>query len=469
MSRLSAIVGIGKLLAMLPVVYLLGIPAVTADVLRVTPDEALLTAREAWRAGDYEVANRIARALLLADPDSVYVQLLLASTEPKLGRPQEGLTAGRKAWKIAREEEAGKALRYEIARTTALAALGDDRPMLAQFWLRRSLDVAPDDKAYEQSGQDLAWVRNRTPWRWSIDLEAGPSDNLNGGARDDVFRIGDFDLGTLDDGAEALSGHRANLRFGVQRILPASATAQSVLSFSLEMVKNRIDGASQAKAGSVRSRDLDRSRIALGLRRDMLVGAAERPVSLRTEVGYNWIAGERAGPHLGFEAQALGWSGADGSLWVAIEVERNWRDTAPEVIDVATVALIGERPIRGGEGRLSLALTGEIMRSDYVNSTYDSAHISLGVDPGWTLGPGKLSFNAFAGWRDYENYSLGFAWVTGGRTDRSLGVSVDVALEAWDVMGFAPVVSLRHGRTESNVSRFETSTTSVSFAISSVF
>jgi hypothetical protein len=81
-----------------------------------------------------------------------------------------------------------------------------------------------------------------------------------------------------------------------------------------------------------------------------------------------------------------------------------------------------------------------------------------------------VSFTANAGVRDYEDFVLfGSVFVTGGRQDRSWGGGVDFTFDDWGVLGFAPVLSLRHGRTLSNVSRYETSTTGISIGVSSVF
>ena len=93
-----------------------------AEVLSLTPDEALMTARAAYLAGDVAVAGHIARALAAVEPDNPRVHLLLAATELKLGRADAGLIAGRTAWKLAPRGPDNQPLRYEIARNTAKAA-----------------------------------------------------------------------------------------------------------------------------------------------------------------------------------------------------------------------------------------------------------------------------------------------------------------------------------------------------------
>jgi|GEM_PF-3334599 len=466
-SRAKRRAGFG--LAALALVTALQSPAAQGEVLHLTPDEALMTARAAYLAGEIEVAAHIARAVALAQPTNPWVHLLLAAAEPKLGHAQAGLQAGRQAWKLAGHAKADRPLRYEIARNTARAALDAGRPLVAQLWLRRSLDVAPDAAAFATSGKDLALVRNRTPWRLQFDMEAGPSDNLNGGAESAVFRIGDYVLGTLANGAEAVSGSRASLRFRAERALPGSATAQTVLSFAAETTRNHIDAAARAKAGSLTSRDLDQSRLAFGLRRDLRLGAGEIPVSLSVEAGQNWAGGQALGPSLTLAMQGAVLQLDQGTVWLGGSFERSWQPALHSKADLTSLSLVGEQQF--GQTQVSAALRLEAARSGHENSTYNAADLSLHISPDWHIGGARVTMGLSAGVRDYEAFSLigGAVAVTGGRQDHSLGASLDLSLSKFSVMGFAPVLSLRHGKTRSNISRYETTTSGISLGIASVF
>lgn len=446
----------------------LGLGPVGAEVLKLTPDEALMTARAAYLGGEVEAANRIAHALLTVTPDDARVQLLLAATEARLGRPEAGLAAGRKAWRLARAQDLPQDMRFEIARNTAKAALDAGHPIGAQFWLRRSLDVAPDAASFDQSGRDLALVRDRNPWRLSFDLEAGPSDNLNGGSESSVFQIGDFILGTLGNGSQAVAGQRISARLRAERALRPSGRGQTVLSFGVEGVRNRIAASSLDEAGSMTARDLDRSRLSFGLRRDNRLGARERPFSYGVELGQNWAGGRVLGPTLGFSVQAMVSGDQMGSVWLGATAERSWEEGDPRGSDLISLTLSTSRSL-GPKATAALALTAEMARSDFINATYDAARITLDINPGWKIGPASVTLGANASLRDYDAFSIGFANVTDGRTDKSFGLSVNLSFDDWTTMGFAPVLSLRHGQTSSNISRYENATTGISIGISSVF
>jgi hypothetical protein len=88
------------------------------------------------------------------------------------------------------------------------------------------------------------------------------------------------------------------------------------------------------------------------------------------------------------------------------------------------------------------------------------------LSPEWRLGglfrdDGRLA--------DYDSFTLGFANVTGRREDRSLCLAMDLSFDDLSVMGFAPVLSLRHRKTQANIRRYQTTITGVSLEISLVF
>lgn len=439
-----------------------------AETLSLRPDEALGMAKLAYQAGDHATANHLARALLLVDARDPLVLLLLAATEPKLGNPKAGIKAGRLAWGEARRREAPDGLRWEIARNTAKAAYDADQMGLAQWWLRRSLDVAPDKDALGVSGKDLAEVRAQNRLHWSFDLAIGPSDNLNGGASDPVFRVDDTVIGFLSNGAGAVGGTRAQLSLGAKYALPQSATGQTVLGFSASALVNRIDPADRARAGNLRSKDLNQTTVAASLRRDMPKGLVGLPLSLEVRASGTWAGGDWVGPALGGSAVLPVWRRDAVSLWLAASAERRWTHGATDTQDVVQLTGFGSVTLPRDQA-LSFSLGLERALSDRRNASYDAVTLAMGYDPGWHIGPAEVDLNLNLGFRRYDVFSLGFAQVTNGRSDTSYGVGMDVTLPDWGVMGFAPVVSIDLGRTDSNVSRYQTKTRSISLGLTQVF
>jgi hypothetical protein len=449
---------------------LLAIPAAPApaETLSLSPAEAILTAQAAYQAGHFELSNRIAHALLLVDSHDPHVLLLLAATEPKLGRPKSGLSYGKRAWAEARQRDAPDAFRWEIARNTAKAAYTSDQLALAQFWLRRSLDVAPQDEAKRISARDLQDVRAQSPLRWRLGLTAGPSDNLNGGATDLVFRIDDTVVGSLGTGAVAIGGLRGRLSFGADYALASGSGGQTIFGMTGDVLLHKIDGSDRTKAGSLRSKDLNQTKLGFSLRRDIAEGPGGVPVGVSLRAEGNWVGGRWAGPSIGVSGAVRAVKGERGSLWLATGAERRWTAKGDLPQDVLQLTGNGVLSLTGDQ-TLSFALSLERAVSDRPNAEYDAVTLSLGYDPAFELGPARLDFMLRLGHRQYEKFTLGFAEVTRGRSDFSYAVGVNLTLDDWDVMGFAPVVSVDLGRTRSNVSRYETRTHGINFSFRQLF
>jgi hypothetical protein len=442
--------------------------AARADTLTLSPDEALLTAQAAFQAGEFAVANHIAKALLLVDPKDPLVLLILAATEPKLGDPDAGLSAGRLAWSEAKRRDAPDGLRWEIARNTAKAAYEAERFGLAQWWLRRSLDVAPDDQSKARSVADLKDVQAQNRLQWTFGVTIGPTDNLNGGASDPVFRIDDTVIGTLGEGSEAVGGTRARLTFGARYALPPQAGGQTVLGVSGGVLLNRIDPDDAARAGDLKSSDLNETTLGFSLRRDMPEILAGHPLIFEVRMSGTWGGGEWIGPTLGTTVMLPVWRQDGASLWLAADAERRWTEGIPQSQDIIRLTGFGEVTVLADQ-RLSYALTAERALSERRNGSYDAVSLSVGYDPGWRLGPVDTDFSLQLARRHYDTFSLGFAQVTRGRTDTSWGLGLDLSMPDWDVMGFAPVMSIDIGRTSSNVSRYETETRGVTLGFEQVF
>ena len=81
----------------------------------------------------------------------------------------------------------------------------------------------------------------------------------------------------------------------------------------------------------------------------------------------------------------------------------------------------------------------------------------------------RLSLRAGGSLRDYPEYSLVVANVTGGRQDRTATVGVDVVFQDLSVLGYAPRISVTATKTQSNISRFVTQEIGITFGIQSKF
>lgn len=438
-----------------------------AETVTLSRNQALVLASHAVSTGDLVLANVIANRLLEGDPEDVQALMVLAATEPALGRAAYGRSMGRKAWAASRGRPTE--LRYNIARLTAKAALVEGRPALAQFWLRRAMDVAPNPQAVAQTGQDFQNVRARTPLHWKLDLQVSPSSNINGGSDVGLLIVDEYYIGTLGGWSEAKSGLLTTLDAEVLYALPPSANGQYILGMHADATQYRLSASAQAASPELDASVLNRTTVELLLRREQNRPGSKLPLSMTLTFGQSWQGGYVLGPHLRAEARTALVLRNDASLWLSGTLERQWQQGGLGRADALQLQLSGTKAVPALAGQVNVSLGATAARADYVNSNYNSVNLRLGYAPKKTIAGAEIAVALNTGWRGYDRFSLGFAEVTRGRTDESWGATLDVVVPKLSIMGFAPDLTLTHQTTSSNISRYSGTQTSIALGIRSNF
>jgi|GEM_PF-2967283 len=453
-----------------------GPPAATASL---TLDQARGLARHAFRAGNYRLANELAHGLLRADPDDVSALILLAATEPFLGRPEQGRKAGARAWRLP----GGENLRHEIAFYTARAALREERFELTKFWLRRAYETTDGEVARNRLARDFQQVRALSPWSGYISGNIAPSSNLNGGSTWSWLLIDDlFVVGEMNGASQALPGWKANLQGGLSYKFQQSATSVTSLGLDLShqaaflsdeakrMVTEEIPPGSGTFVQTVRNSDLATSTARLSLTHIRRPDNSWTPDSLRLSFGQHWVAFE---PSAHFVALDLGRTfriGEDGRNTFRFQVgaQREWSAVGAADRDLAFLRGSWQHAFESGS-RLQLSFARESVRSDEANQDYGQWNIGASWTAAKPLGPARLSLHL--GWRerDYGTYGIGPFPTPNGRHDDTWSASMSFNFEGIDYMGFSPVVSVTASETRSNITRFESRASGVSLGFQSRF
>lgn len=151
--------------------------------MQVTPETGRLMVAQALSTGNADLAVRIARQLLAANPADIETQVLLTAALSRSGQTQAAVAAGKHAFRTSKE----RPLKFQAAFLTAEALAGQNRTIAAKWWLRRadSYRSAPTDMALLRRG--FASLDRRTPLKFTVTLGAGPSNNVNGGSLHDTF------------------------------------------------------------------------------------------------------------------------------------------------------------------------------------------------------------------------------------------------------------------------------------------
>ena len=429
--------------------------------------EARALATQAALSGDPETARRIAAGLLRIDPNDRAALLVLAAVEPQLGRPTQGRLAGARAFAVSVTD----AEKYEAARLTALAAANEGRFTLAGWWLRRALTVAPTPADAAQTVADARGLRNLNPWSSSVELSFNPSDNVNGGA-ETAFNVIDgvpF-VGVLSADAQALSGWSGTLNLTARYRIAASSVAQTTVSARAYgrgvLLSEQAQDFLAAAGSDATARNFSSALLEFGLRHDRAL--TNGAYGLGLTLGQAWSAAEFDYTFLRVSAdRRLPVSDAD-SLSFSVSVEQRWDDD-DDVSDWRKSVQAGWTHALPNGDQVSATVGYSATESPTANNASTTQSAQVGYVLARPLGPAQVQFSAGVQVQEFNAYRIGFIAVPGGRQDTRVFGTVDLFFPDYDYAGFAPVVTLNAGRTDSNVSRFAHDDLSISFAFRSTF
>ena len=449
-----------------------------AQTLSLSRDQAIALARQAYLSGDAMLAHSIVTTIAKADPRDIEALLILTASTKELGRPIEAVGFGRRAWSAAKQAGRPAELRYEIAQQTAHAALTADQKRRAAFWLKRAVDVAPNPAARSQSKADLRFMSAQIPLSFSASLKISPTNNLNNGATTGLLIVQDQVVGSISGWSVAHSGYITAGRVGAEYDFGITATgrARNALGFDLSATLHTLNPSEAASNPSLDAQDLDIWTARLRwIQERVLPGAAfadRAPMRISLEMAQSWYGGQPYSPALRGQIDVpLTAANRSNDLTLVAIVERQWQDAPSNVVNGASLHLEGRKKIGfpGGPAHLSYGFGASTLRSGWSNTTYDSLDASVTLAPSAPLGPVQSQLGIGVSWRNYDEYSLGFANVTQGRTDQSLWISAGFGLKDVKLAGLTPTLTVQRQMTWSNISKYQTDSTSLYLGLAADF
>ncbi len=436
---------------------------VRADPVDLSLDEARALARQALQTGAFQAAREIAAALLQIDPADRAALIVLAAAEPPLGRPAQGRMAGMRAWRLSTTS----LQKFEAARLTALAAAEESRFTLSQFWLRRAAAHAPDAALLAQTGRDYQLVRAQNPVAIAVQLSFSPSTNINGGAesRFNIIEGLPF-VGLLSGDAQALSGVVAIADLRLRYRLHQSA--ESLTEVGGQLIHRAVWMSSEARAIAPTSSNADfaASQSEISLSHWRKVGQAGLGATL--SYGAKWSGELRDFTYVRPVLEATIPLNDALRLNLSGFVEQRDNVVPGRAANQIRGVSVGSTWTRDGGALLGGQLSWLTSDSVTPNLRSDAMTAQMFYVPARRLGPATLQFSLGASLADYAEYAVIFP-VPGGRQDRSVFGSVDIALPDYSYAGFAPVVTLGARRVDSNVGRFDSSEVSMRIGFRSTF
>ncbi|MGX9354908.1 hypothetical protein ACS3SW_07025 [Roseobacteraceae bacterium S113] len=436
-----------------------------ALISQLSIDQARTLGFQAAAQGRNDIALVLADHVLTLDPKDSFGHYLRARAFLSDGQPDAARAPARAAFAHAKTD----VQKHEAAKMAARSAVAREAYLPAQFWLRRAVQAAPDEVSRAGATRDFQTARRIAPLSARLSFSISPSDNVNGGASEEIFLIDGVPfVGILSSDALALSGTimRAGgqLSYRVQR----SARAETALQAKTNVQWVTLSDEASQDAPGASGRDFGYTVLETGVTHRRLSFDGGPVLSMGAHLGRAWFAGAHA-----YDTQraTLGLQQPIGTH-TALHLGHNRQvqmDADGVQGDVVTANwLLGVQHNLANNDQISLSVFTGDTDSDNDQRQRTSKGLSLGYSRAKPIGPVTLSGNVTAREIHYPDYTVFFP-VPGGRKDTAMAASLDVGLKDVSYLGFIPTVSLTRESTRSNVSRFETETTSVSIGFRSEF
>ncbi|MDO6480367.1 hypothetical protein [Shimia thalassica] len=432
----------------------------------LTKSQAHQALSYALKTNQADAAYRLAMGLLNHDPTDPAAHYALALIFTGAGDTKAARKASRAAFRFSRTDLQS----YSSANLSARLAVKDERFTQAQYWLRRAHTNAPGQVQRNAAVQSFRQVRARNPLKFKLSGSISPSSNVNNGSLSRNMIIdGVPAIGVNVGDAMALSGIEAMLNAAVSYRISESESSETRLVGRVFTRHVTLSDDAKNLAPAASGSDYAFTVLEGGVRHAFRLKPKGAIWSLGGVVGKTWYGGDPLHDLFRLEG-GWGWSPAKGRR-LSFKAINEWRrpDNAPDTRDIySSLGASYSHTLQSGN-RLTTALS--LSQTDDANPVFSSqgAVAQIGYSFGRAFGPVKLSTSFKVGVSDYPDYRVGFITVPGGRKDTSVAGEFELMFHKMHYAGFAPTMTFRALRTDSNVSRFETEQLSLTFGIRSSF
>lgn len=447
----------------------------------LTLAQARALAVASLREGKPQLAYSISKEMLKANPKDAAAYFVIAQSLEQLRDPKLGRRAAGYAFRYAQSPND----RFLAAQMAARLSYQAKQYGYAQYWLRRSIDSAPNPNLRQQTINDFKRISRENPLRYNLQFSIAPSDNVNSGT-DNTYSTADglTGGGVISDDGQPLSGVVVkgqivgSYRLGVSktsetRLTARLSTRQVILSSS---AKRKLQSSPFPSVQNKDGSDFASTTLELGIAHNFALGrSAANPRGngygrVSFSLGQQWYA---SAPYsrfakIGF-SRGINLKQGRFLTFSAYYTRRDYDDRFPS--DRIELRADYAHSFTSG-AQLGTGLHLSQTRAGGNNRDNDSASLYVSFKPAKRLGPAKARFTLAAVQSNYPSYLLLNPFPTavpGGRRDTTLFGSASFQFDRFEFAGFSPELTISTRRTSSNVSRFDTNELSMSIGIKSNF
>lgn len=334
----------------------------------------------------------------------------------------------------------------------------------AAFWLRRAANNAESEEEFLRIAETYAEVRAANPLDVHVGLWIAPTDNINGGAENEVFQLEGlpFDF-TLPPDRVALSG----LEFGadVAATYRLSSTSDQTTTVGVYVFGQSyaLSPESRARAPDLDGGDFSYIAADLSLTHERLIFVDLGPTALGVNGGRVWTGGTPTWDYFTVAARQ-GIALPDGaSLTLRASQTRQVSRTGAAPVDLTQFSTSYRHPFDGGdvlETRISAIYHDGGFENIYTEFTAETGYVWDQPVDGL-----QLSMNLMLGNRSYDT----FPTTLDGRRDQFGRIGLDALFTGISYWGFSPQVSAAATRTASTAEEFTSRSLEARIGVRSTF
>ena len=446
-----------------------GTASATSDEKAVlTPSQMRTAAADLLRLRNPQQAMALADALIARDPHDRSALLIRSRAARDLGNYTLARKAAKRAWSLSETDEE----KYAAALITAQALSSGGQRTLAQFWLRRAVEHAPDERLERRAVRDFRYLRATSPWLHRFSFSVSPESNINNGSSERSsflnYRMSELLLGQpveyqLGGTQQALSGIEYELGIRSRYRFHQTETRAHDLAFSLTSRTYTLSSDAKAQAPRAEGNDFAFTsyQVGYGLKGINLDRRGEFRVAV--DLGQSWYGGEEYARFLRLSAGQ------------SYKLERGRRINARLSHEIQDGVATSDQNTSRGDLSYSFKLaSGSTLWTNLSLAGATSNRASdefqeIGLRTQLTLG--KPVFGAvarFGLWGRVRDYDVS-PHSPDGRQDDYYQADISLTFKKIDYYGFNPTLSMTAAKVDSNIGLFESNRFGVNFGIQSAF
>ncbi len=406
-------------------------------------------------------AAELADALIARNPDDATALILRARLALVSGDHYGALDLATRAHRVAQTDDQ----RYAAARIAARVHAELENFTRAQWWLRRADNAAPDGDARRAVAEEFATVRRLNPLSVALQFGISPSSNVNGGSASEVIILPGLPFEFVLDGeARALSGIQFQAGANLSWRLHEDEDSALVLESGLQGRTYALSADARDLAPDAQGSDYSDVSGNIGLSYRWLPPGARGPWSVTGTLGRTWYD---AKPFLGFAQVLLSRSSRfDAGRRLELSTFLEGQD---RIADDKQFFAIGGRARwtwvaqEGDTGSISFSFRDSL--SELEDVAFDGVAIGGTWQFGELVGALRIGFGIDVEYRHFPQSAYSFD----AREDWRSSLRVTVGLPEYSYFGLEPQITLRAGRTESNVALYDSDSLSIDFGLRSTF